>query len=119
MKKIALLAIFAMASCFTGAYATGFPGEAANDAYESPQVCQFSLSSYSGTVNNGATTEMFTVGLSCPQKSSVYATVVAFIDNEHVASKVVEVKAGATSSSSVYLNMGTENIGKRYKLVVQ
>ena len=85
----------------------------------SPQVCQFSLSNYSGKIKNTWTTESFTVGLSCPQQEDVYATVIVVIDGYTIASKVVKVPAGKTSSDSVSINVGQEFVGKSYRLVVQ
>ena len=104
------------------AYAADMPGSAQEpseglSAY-SPQVCQFSLTSYSGTIN-AASTDPFQVGLSCPQEGDVRATVVVFINGEHVASKVVTVKAGKDYSDSVFINVGHSYNGQRYKLVVQ
>lgn len=84
----------------------------------SPQVCQFSLTSYSGTIERGNTSN-FKVGLSCPQEADVRATVIVFIDDEYVASKVVTVKAGKDYSDIVYISAGSSYNGKRYKLVVQ
>ncbi|MDE6283934.1 MAG: hypothetical protein K2L97_08105 [Muribaculaceae bacterium] len=86
---------------------------------DSPQVCQFSLTSYSGIINNSGNTGSFQVGLSCPQTEDVRATVVVLINNEHVASKVVSIKAGKDYSNDVYINVGTGYYGERYKLVVQ
>lgn len=90
-----------------------------NEVSYSPQVCQFSLSKYSGIINSAGNTDSFKVGLSCPQEENVRATVVVFIDNEHVASKVVTIPARNDYSSDVYITVGTEHNGKRYKLVVQ
>lgn len=86
---------------------------------DSPQFCQFSLSSYTGTVNDSGNTDYFTVGLSCPQKEDIYATVVAFVDDEHVASVVVKVPAGNTNSAKVFIKLGTSYSGKKYRLLVQ
>lgn len=84
----------------------------------SPQVCQFSLSTYSGTVSSGSTA-YFTVGLSCPQEKDVYATVVAFVNQQHVASEVVKVPAGSTRSERVCIVVGASYNGESYRLVVQ
>lgn len=85
---------------------------------QSPQVCQFSLSTYSGTVSSGSTA-YFTVGLSCPQEKDVYATVVAFVNQQHVASEVVKVPAGSTRSERVCIVVGASYNGESYRLVVQ
>lgn len=84
----------------------------------SPQVCQFSLTKYSGTIAGGVTAP-FKVGLSCPQDEDVRATVVVVIDDECVASRVVTVKAGKDYSNSVNISVGSSYDGKKYQLVVQ
>lgn len=86
---------------------------------ESPQVCQFSLSLYSGTLDSDGDTGLFTVGLSCPQEETTYATVVLFVDDMHTASTVVKISAGNTRSDSTRIKAGRENAGKKYRLVVQ
>ena len=88
-------------------------------ASDSPQVCQFSLTSYSGTINSSGDTGFFQVGLSCPQDDDVRATVVVFIDGEHAASKVVTINAGQVYSSNVNISVGKSFAGQRYKLVIQ
>lgn len=90
----------------------------ANTTTYSPEVCQFSLTSYSGTITNGCTGN-FKVGLSCPQEKDVRATVVVFIDDEHAASQVVTINAGTDYSNSVSIHVGSSYNGKRYKLIVQ
>ncbi|MDE5799484.1 MAG: hypothetical protein K2H74_00500 [Paramuribaculum sp.] len=87
-------------------------------ASDSPLVCQFSLTSYSGTINSG-NTNTFQVGLSCPQQSDVRATVVVVIDKELVASKVVTIKAGNDYSDPVYISVGHSYNGQKYQLGVQ
>ena len=87
-------------------------------ASDSPLVCQFSLTSYSGTINSG-NTNTFQVGLSCPQQSDVRATVVVVIDNELVASKVVTIKAGNDYSDRVFISVGSSYNGQKYQLGVQ
>lgn len=89
-----------------------------NTSIYSPQVCQFSLTSYSGVVTNGYT-DGFQVGLSCPQESDVRATVVVFINGEHAASKVVTIKAGKDYSERVDIKVGSMYNDQRYRLVVQ
>lgn len=84
----------------------------------SPEVCQYSLTSYRGTIHSGHT-DSFKVGLSCLQEKDVKATVVVFINDEHVASKVVTIKAGKDYSESIMINVGHSYNGELYKLVVQ
>lgn len=120
MKKILFLVTLAIIACSSVVFAGSISREIQpNSTTDSPQVCQFSLSKYTGTITNGGNTELFTVGLSCPVEQESYATVVVFIDNQHVASAVVQVKAGETRSSGTYISVGAEYIGKRYNLVVQ
>lgn len=83
----------------------------------SPQVCQFSLTSYTGTITGGST-DWFRVGVSCPQDTDQRATVVAYIDDQPVASKVVVVPAGKDYSDSTYIEV-SGYAGKRYRLLVQ
>lgn len=85
----------------------------------SPQVCQYSLSRYTGTTDVLGNTEYFTVGLSCPQTEDTYATVVAFFNDEHAGSIVVKVPANKTQSASARIALGSANANKSYKLVVQ
>lgn len=89
-----------------------------NSATYSPEVCQFSLTSYSGTIQSGSTGS-FRVGLSCPQSSDVRATVVVFINGEPIASKVVTVQAGKDYSIAVRIDVGYSYNGERYQLAVQ
>lgn len=88
-------------------------------SYYSPEFCQFSLTSYTGTINSSGNTGDFKVGLSCPQECDVRATVVVFINDEHIASKVVTIKAGKEYSSIVSIFVGDSYRNERYKLVVQ
>lgn len=98
--------------------ASKYPVSTEISSYNSPEVCQFSLTSYSGTIHSG-NTDNFNVGLSCPQEKDVRATVIVFINNEHAASKVVTIKAGKDYSESIFINVGHSYNGERYKLVVQ
>lgn len=84
----------------------------------SPEVCQFSLTSYSGTITSGYTGN-FKVGLSCPQEKDVRATVVVLINGEHTASKVVTIKAGNDYSESVSIQVGSSYNKEQYRLIVQ
>jgi len=119
MKKIAsffFAAMLGLTVCVAGEMATAAPSVSAGTY--SPQVCQFSLTKYSGTISGGYTGQ-FQVGLSCPQEEDVRATVVVFIDDEYVASKVVTVKAGKDYSDSVNISVGSSYDGKKFRLVVQ
>jgi len=119
MKKTTLLAVIASLSISPVVYASGHQeAEFPSCSSQSPQVCQFSLSSYTGTIQNGNTYAL-TVGLSCPQQSDVYATVVVHIDGKLVASEVVKVPAGNTRSASFQINVGSPYNGKTYELGVQ
>lgn len=119
MKKIVFLVCsltMGLCPCVAEAFETV---SIASASAVSPQVCQFSLSSYSGKINSSCSTEYFTVGLSCPQQEDVYATVIVVIDGYTVASKVVQVPAGKTSSDSVNIYVGKDFVGQSYRLVVQ
>lgn len=119
MKKIFLILI-TIFSVMSISYAT----ESGISAYtgavsESPQICQFSLSKYTGTVDSRGDTGSFTVGLSCPQEKTVYATVGVVIDGSIVASKVVEIEANQTKSSTTYISVGSSYSGQKYNLLVE
>lgn len=88
---------------------------------ESPQVCQFSLNHYVGTINNNtpATTAKIKVKLSCPQTEATRATVIVVIDNELIASDVFTIPANKIESSEFSIEVPTEYKGKKYKLGVQ
>lgn len=118
MKKITIMLI-SMLSIATLTYATESKSQDPSYVSASPQVCQFSLSKYTGTIDGAGNTNSFTVGLSCPQEETIYATVGVVIDGEIVASKVVEIDANKTKSSSTYINVGTSYSGQKYSLMVQ
>lgn len=84
----------------------------------SPQVCQFSLTSYTGTIDSSEFTGSFQVGVSCPQNTDQRATVVVYIDDQPVASKVVVVPAGKDYSISTRIR-ARGYAGKQYRLLVQ
>lgn len=117
MKKILLTAIVAIFSLSPATFVSS--AQIAYTTTTNPQVCQFSLSSYNGTADDYGKTNSFTVGLSCPQESDVYATVVAFVNDEIVASEVVKIPAGKTKSAAVTIKLGSVNAKKYYKLGVQ
>ena len=110
-----VLGFTAMASLISGPLSEPSNG---NSVF-SPEVCQFSLTSYSGTVNSSGNTAQFQVGLSCPQEKDVRATVVVYIDGNLVASKVVTVSAGKDYSEKVTISVGGQYNGKTYNLGVQ
>ena len=116
-----VLASVSVMSLPTFAAETNMTGQepSSSEMYYSPQVCQFSLTSYSGTIDSSGDTSSFQVGLSCPQEEDVRASVGVIIDNALVASKVVTVSAGKDYSQSVYIPVGSQFIGKKYNLVVQ
>ena len=121
MKKLFLASLATLLCCgMVVANEMPSPSQTTSEASasDSPLVCQFSLTSYSGTINSG-NTNTFQVGLSCPQQSDVRATVVVVIDNELVASKVVTIKAGNDYSDPVYISVGHSYNGQKYQLGVQ
>lgn len=118
MKRLLICLSFVFVAFGYIAMATNAHSESLIGRNYSPQVCQFSLSSYQGTLSSGGYTDPFTVGLSCPQEKDVYATVVVFVDGEHAASKVVMVPANKTVSASVSIKV-PGGAGKSYRLVVQ
>lgn len=118
MIKTAVLSILAAFSLLSMTIPEEGNYTEVSPAAQSPQVCQFSLSTYSGKVTNGSTA-YFTVGLSCPQEKDVYATVVAYINQQPVASEVVKVPAGATRSQRVCIVVGSSYNDESYRLVVQ
>lgn len=119
MKKIAVSLFVAMLGCFVCMARETVKEKSSIDPtpMSVEQVCQFSLTSYSGTIYNGATSS-FRVGLSCPQQNDVRATVDVYINGERVASKVVTVKASNEYSEKVYINVGNSYNGLKYKLSV-
>lgn len=90
-----------------------------NELSYSPQVCQFSLSRYTGTISQYGNTDGFQVGLSCPQTTDVRATVVVLIKKEIVASKIVTIKAGKEYSDNISINVGQNYSGQQYNLIVE
>ena len=118
MKKISFLILFFVLSVASIVCASETQTNSILMARNSPQVCQFSLSHYTGIVK-GIRTENFFVGLSCPQETDVYATVVVVVENELVASSVVKIPAGKTQSGETSIKVGQSYTGKSYKLGVQ
>lgn len=122
MKEILFLAAVAIMSLgstvFASTNASDVKSASVSTYPTSPQVCQFSLSSYNGKII-GNKTEKFTVGLSCPQEKDVYATVVVYIDGKLVASEVVKVPAKSTKSNVTTITVKYTYEGKEYELGVQ
>lgn len=115
MKKVLFAIVALLMLCPIGfASVVEVPSESASSFL----VCQFSLTDYSGTINNGCTGQ-FKVGLSCPQETDVRASVVVYIDGKLVASQVVTIPAGKDYSKSLSINVGHEYNGMSYELGVQ
>lgn len=115
MKKVLFAIVALLMLCPIGfASVVEVPTESASSFL----VCQFSLTDYSGTINNGYTGR-FKVGLSCPQETDVRASVGVYIDGKIVASKVVTIPAGKDYSESISINVGHEYNGMSYELGVQ
>ena len=90
---------------------------------DTPQKCQFSLSSYTGTIyeagDGSYITNNFKVSLSCPVDKEVSATVFVYVEGELVASKVVSIPAGKKSSEDTNIRVSSDYEGKKYKLTVE
>lgn len=87
-------------------------------AEDSPQACQPSLTHYRGTVGNTGYTELFRVGLNCPQDSDVYVTVYVYVDNSQVTSSIVKIPANKIYSDQTCFRLA-DYIGKSYRLDVK
>ncbi len=81
------------------------------------QVCQISLSSYTGTIK-GSHTNNFCAQLNCPQDKDVSPTIFLYIDNKRVKSLIVTISAGSTSSGWTHFDVDEEYDGKQYELRV-
>lgn len=119
MKRLFILASLAALMFSPIVFASNSQATTSSYTSGSPQVCQFSLSHYTGTINSNSRTDTFTVGLSCPQETDAYATVIVVIEGELIASEVVKVPAGKTKSTSTSIYVGSSYNGKSYKLGVQ
>lgn len=118
LLAISLILLISIASSASNSESYSQEPTTSNTNY-SPQVCKFSLSSYTGKVDNLGRTHDFTVGLSCPQKEDVRATVTVLINNKRIASKIVTVKAGKDSSGREQIYVGDSYKGEEYELVVR
>lgn len=126
MKKIVLAYLVAILSCGVSLAVQTSSADSVSpssqgsfsEASRSPQVCVFSLTSYSGTINSLGNSGSFKVGLSCAQDVDVNATVTLYIDKEPVSSMVVTIKAGETYSKDEHFKISSSYSGKSYKLDV-
>lgn len=90
-----------------------------NSTESAQQVCKFSVSKTTGTIDTYGQSESFTVLLSCEQAEDINATVTIWIDGEAVANMVVKVSKGKTKSSSQYFSGLKDYKGNKYKLTVE
>ncbi|MBO7194035.1 MAG: hypothetical protein J6V47_07085 [Bacteroidaceae bacterium] len=118
MKKFLFLLVSAFILCTSNVFATNSK-ETNSTKTENPQVCKFSLSHYTGTINLSSRTAQVTVLLSCAQEEDVTATVDVYIDGELVASKLYTITAGNKKSGSAWIAVPSEYNGKRYTLKVE
>ena len=120
MKKILVLLVSVFAMFAYDAVASNNENTTSPQTENSPQVCQFSLSYYSGTLDSTyATTSQFSVRLNCAQTEDVCATVFVYVEGECVASKVVCIEAGEKSSGLIKIDCPDEFVGKKYSLKVE
>lgn len=119
MKKIIILVVGCILTLNTAFALNNEDTKSTSYTCDSPQVCQFSLNHYTGTIDDNRATAQITVKLSCPQEDDVYATVVVVIDDELIASDVIKIPANKTESSPVRITVPKEYKGQKYKLGVQ
>lgn len=120
MKKILVLLVSVFAMFAYDAVASNNENTTSPQTENSPQVCQFSLSRYSGTLSpTVAHTDDFYVRLNCAQTEDVCATVFVYVEGECVASEVVCISAGKTSSKNTFINCPDEFGDKKYSLKVE
>lgn len=115
-----LICLATLAMAVGVSFASTIPQEVESTTFngETPQVCQFSLSKYTGTISGGYTGS-FKVRVSCPSDDTLRATVGVFIDRELIASEVVEIQSGKTESGSINITVGADYDGKKFNLVVE
>lgn len=119
MKKILILLISVFVLGAYNVYATNNE-KASSSETENPQVCKFSLSHYTGTINSSGQTSKFAVLLSCVQAEDVAATVDLYIEGELIASMVVNIEKGSRKSNIDYMFViDNEYSGKKYTLRVE
>ena len=117
MKKIIVLLVLVFAMSSFNAFATNNETTTSTQSDSNWRTCQFSLSSYTGTISRNHETSSFRVLLNCPQESDISATVYVHIDGECVASRVVTIKAGQTNSPDVRIKVNGY-YQKKYTLTV-
>lgn len=120
MKKILILLISVFVLGAYNVYATNSE-KASSSETENPQVCKFSLDSYTGTILDTypPSTSFFKVILSCPQEEDVTATVDLYIEGELIASMVVDITKGEKESGNCSFKVSKEYVGKKYTLRVE
>ena len=119
MKKILVLLVSVFAMFAYDAVASNNENTTSPQTENSPQVCQFSLSHYTGTLSSHAHTGRFVVGLNCAQTEDVCATVFVYVEGECVASDVVCISAGKKFSKETYIACPNEFKYKKYSLRVE
>ncbi len=120
MKKILVLLVSVFAMFAYDAVASNNENTTSPQTENSPQVCQFSLSHYTGTLSfRDAYTDIFFVRLNCAQTEDVCATVFVYVEGECVASQVVCISAGKTSSKVAQIDCPNEFEEKKYTLKVE
>lgn len=122
MKKILVLLVSVFAMFAYDAVASNNENTTFPQTENSPQVCRFSLSRYSGTLTLGlacAVTDKFFVRLNCAQTEDVCATVFVYVEGECVASQVVCIKAGEMESAETSIACPSEFHDKKYSLNVE
>ena len=104
--------------CTSNVFATN-KKETNSTKTENPQVCQFSLDHYTGTISDKKTNNV-QVRLSCPQKEEVKATVFVYINNELVVSELFTIDANSDRSEYKRIAVPSEyKNGDKYKLTVE
>lgn len=120
MKKILVLLVSVFAMFAYDAVASNNENTTSPQTENSPQVCRFSLSHYTGTLSRTyASTDKFYVRLNCAQTEDVCATVFVYVEGECVASQVVCISAGKMSSDKTSITCPTEFQEKKYSLNVE
>lgn len=123
MKKILVLLVSVFAMFAYDSVASNNENSTSPQTENSPQVCKFSLSCYTGTLQYkagiAAYTPKFRVYLNCPQTEDVCATVSMFVEGELITSKVVCISKGSTASEEVHISVPYEYKEKKYTLTVE
>ena len=123
MKKILVLLVSVFAMFAYDAVASNNENTTSPQTENYPQVCKFSLSRYTGTVQHWERVKTyipkFRVYLNCPQTEDVCATVSVYVEGELVTSKVVCISKGLKASEEVEILVPTEYKEKKYTLTVE